>query len=297
MMKRICIFLPTTLLLVVSLQSFAMGISLLDLDTLSIFDAKAQGKLSFAARGAFNPNKAQPELKSSHYGECIDVRIKNNSATPMVLKLENGTLLLSRVNHTQNMLITKTAYYTLQPNEKYIGRITAICGELHKNAPDIYVNYDIGNKAPADLCRLAAIIEQTNEQNMAGQYAVWAASDKATSKELGENYEILKRSQELLKKATINFNIFGAANDNYATLPTQPKMSNNQQQKIAKKEVMLDTADLTVETIAVQRTGGNEGVRIGDTSWQDDSDKIWLGLAAAMLLIFVVLVATLNRKK
>ncbi len=295
-MKPITIFLGVSLLLFSSHCLGAMGISLIDLDTLTILDAKAQGKLSFAARGAFNPNKTQPELKSSHYGECIDVRIKNNSPTALVVKLENGTVLHSQISHTQNMLVTKTAYYTLKPNEKYLGRITAICGELHKNAPDIYVSYEVGKLASPELCRLTAAIETTNEQNMAGQYAVWAVSDKATSKELGENFEILKKSQELLQQAQIVFNIFGTANDKFATLPTQPKRNAPTEEQYAQRQVVLDTTDLTVETIAVQQTGGNEGIRIGETSWQDDSDHLWLALAGAMLVLFLVLFFTLNRK-
>jgi hypothetical protein len=296
-MKRIFIFFGLTLLLIYDNKLAATGVSILNLDTLSIFEAKAQGKLSFAARGAFNPNKAQPELKSSHYGECIDVRIKNNSTADMVLKLENGTILVSKIDHAQDMLVTKTAYYVLKSNEKYLGRITAICGELHKNAPDIYVDYEIGKKASPEICRLAAIIEETGEQNMAGQYAVWAVSDKATSKELGENYEVLKRSQELLAKAKIDFNIFGTANDNLATLPAHAKQPQSNEEFYQKRQVVLDTADLSLETIPAQKMGGNEGVRIGETSWQDDDDKIWLALAAAMLLLFTTLVFVSNRKR
>ena len=126
------------LLLVLSIGSNTFGYTLTD--TISLFDAKAHGKLTFIARGAYNPNKTQPELRSSHYGECIDVRIKNNSATQLAVKLEAGTLLISTVNHAQNMLVTKTMYYILEPNQKYNGRVYAMCGELKKKSPRYLCN-------------------------------------------------------------------------------------------------------------------------------------------------------------
>ena len=167
-MKRISLFLWMILLALAGSKALAY----VPADTLSVFDAKAHGKLTFSARGAYNPTKNQTELKSSHYGECIDVRIQNSSDTEIAIKLEAGTILLSKISNTQNMLVTKTTYYTLQPHQKYLGRVYAMCEEFRKNPPDIYVNYEIGNLASPILCRLAKFIDVYNEQNLAGQYAL-----------------------------------------------------------------------------------------------------------------------------
>jgi hypothetical protein len=230
----------------------------------------------------------QPELPSSHYGECIDVRIKNNSNTELSIKLEAGTILVSQVNHAQNMLVTKTTYYILQANQKYLGRIYAMCGELKKNAPDIYVNYEIGKLANPMMCSLAKYIDAANEQNLAGQYAVWAVSDQATVKELGENFEVLKKSQQILEKAGINFNIFGhsTTTNTYTNLSQKAIKINETIDK--KPQIVIDTADISLETTPVYKIGNNEGIKIGETAWWQEDQEVWLGIGGILLFLLVV---------
>ena len=84
-----------------------------------------------------------------------------------------------------------------------------MCGELQKNAPDIYIYYAVGEVAKEPLLRLAKAIQATEAQSKVGQYAVWAITDQATRRELGNNPKILQQSQELLNQANVNFNIFG----------------------------------------------------------------------------------------
>jgi hypothetical protein len=283
-MKNFCLFSLLTLLSITNLK--ALGF--MPRDTMSIFDARVNGKLSFVARGAYNPNHVQPELPSSHYGECIDVRIKNNSNGELSIKLEAGTVLVSQVNHAQNMLVTKTTYYVLQANQKYLGRIYAMCGELKKNAPDIYVNYEIGKLANPMMCSLVKYIDTANEQNLAGQYAVWAVSDQATVKELGENFEVLKKSQQILEKAGINFNIFGhsTTTNTYTNLSQKAIKINETIDK--KPQIVIDTADISLETTPVYKIGNNEGIKIGETAWWQEDQEVWLGIGGILLFLLVV---------
>jgi membrane-bound inhibitor of C-type lysozyme len=178
-------------------------------DTLSFATAKQTGKLWLSIRGAYNPTNRAAAGTSPNMGECIDLRMKNNSDSVLYLKLPAGTMLLSQDSSTQDMLVTKTMVYILEPRQKMFRRLYALCGEMHRNAPDIYVNYEVGALADARMVRLAQVIEATKAQNKAGQYAVWALSDQATIKELGEDREILVQSQTLLDMAHINFDIFG----------------------------------------------------------------------------------------
>lgn len=188
-------------------------------DTLSFATAKQNGKLWLSIRGAYNPSIRTAGVTSPNMGECIDLRMKNNSDSVLYLKLPAGTMLISQDSSTQDMLVTKTMVYALAPQQKMFRRLYALCGELHRNAPDIYVNYEVGALADARMVRLAQVIEATGAQNKAGQYAVWALSDRATIKELGEDREILAQSQTLLDMAHINFDIFGKH-------PTGPVVAN-----------------------------------------------------------------------
>ncbi len=296
-MKSIYLFFWLTLLSI----TYRQALGFVPNDTISVLNATLNGKLSFVARGAYNPNRVQPELPSSHYGECIDVRIKNNSNENISIKLEAGTILVSKVNHAQNMLVTKTTYYTLQANEKYLGRIYAMCGELKKNAPDIYVNYEIGNLASPMICNLANFIDKSNEQNLAGQYAVWAASDKATVKELGENFEVLQKSQQILDKAGIVFNIFGHStssktNNNISQKIVNINNTNNSDDNERKRQIVIDTASIFLETTPVYKIESNKGVRIGEVAWWQDDQEVWLGIGSILLFLFVVVFFRIIKK-
>ncbi|MCU0389565.1 MAG: hypothetical protein MUE81_00455 [Thermoflexibacter sp.] len=220
-------------------------------DTLSILDAKLYGVLSVSIRGAYNPNKIQPDLTSAHYGECIDIKMKNMSDSVINVVLKCGTMLLSRDSSSQNMVVTKTLFYRLKPKEKITDRVYAMCGQLHKNSPDIYIRYDVGDLADEPLLRLAQIIEKKGEQNKIGQYAVWAVTDGATKDDLGEDFATLAQSQSLLKEAKINMNILGhqavALNDEMPK-STQPKKTEKQKQ--TKSQSIIDTETKIYEDVS-----------------------------------------------
>jgi hypothetical protein len=271
-------------------------------DTLSIFEATEQGKVLFMARGAYNPNIAQPDLPSAHYGKCVDVRIQNTTNETFAVKLETGTILVSKVNKAQNMLITKTTYCKLNPYEKCYGRVFALCAELNKNAPDIYVSYSLGKMATGTLYKLAKTIESEDAQNLAGQYAVWAVTDKATTKELGEKYEILEKSQQLLDKSHINFSIYG----NKATHKT-PDLTPTPKKVAALEDTVLTSYQVTDSLPSFQTTPStntvnteeeqrfiqknkDKGIRIGEIDQENEQNE-WLlvGAACVLLLMFTAL--------
>ena len=178
-------------------------------DTLGLLSAKQTNRIRVAIRGAYNPHRLYANPVSSHFGECMEVRIENVTDSMLHVVLPCGTMLLSLDSSTQNMLVSETRYFALAPRQKKYARINALCSELHKNAPDVYVNYEVGQLVSEPLLRLAHVIEANSAQNKAGQYAVWAVTDKATKNELGEDYELLHASQKLLTLAGISFNIMG----------------------------------------------------------------------------------------
>jgi len=161
----------------------------------SVLQAHIQGKIALSIRGIYNPNEP--------------IRLRNISDSTLHLVLPCGTWLHSEDSSVQNMLITKNESYIIEPQQNITKKIYAMCGELQKNAPDIYIYYAVGEVAKEPLLRLAKAIQATEAQSKVGQYAVWAITDQATRRELGNNPKILQQSQELLNQANVNFNIFG----------------------------------------------------------------------------------------
>ncbi len=270
-------------------------------DTLSVFEATEKGKIVFMARGAYNPNISQPDLPSAHYGKCIDVRIQNNTNETFAVKLETGTMLLSKVNKAQNMLITKTTYCNLNPYEKCYGKVFALCAELNKNAPDIYVGYGLGKMATGTLHKLAKTIEHEDAQDLAGQYAVWAVTDKATTKELGEKYEVLEKSQQLLDKSRINFSIYGNRTTRKAPdLTPMPKKAATLEDTVLTSYQVTDSLPSfqttlqhdtnTEEQRLFIRKNKDKGIRIGEIDQEIEQNE-WLlvGAACVLLLLFTAL--------
>ncbi|SFF16467.1 hypothetical protein [Thermoflexibacter ruber] len=227
-------------------------------DTLSILDAKLSRKLSVSIRGAYNPNKLQPDLTSAHFGQCIDIKMKNMSDSIINVVLRCGTMLLSRDSSSQNMVVTKTLFYTLRPKEKITDRVYAMCGQLHKNSPDIYIRYDVGELADEPLLRLARLIEKKDAQNKIGQYAVWAVTDNATKNDLGEDFATLAQSQALLREAKISANILGQ--QAIAIVETPKNISSKKQEnpKKAKEETVVKndvvTPSFVEQTVTEENT-------------------------------------------
>jgi len=218
-------------------------------DTLSFLAAKQSGKLFLSIRGAYNPNKPKP-LVSPNMGECIDFRMKNNTDSVLYVKMPAGTILISQDSSVQDMIVTKAIVYILQPKQKMRKLLFALCGELHRNAPDIYVNYEVGQMADPPMVRLAQVIEATGAQNKAGQYAVWALSDQATIKDLGEDREVLAQSQALLDMAHINFDIFGKSTNSAPTI--KQKGTVRRGEKVA-KQVTMPTGSRQGESTATEQ--------------------------------------------
>jgi membrane-bound inhibitor of C-type lysozyme len=208
-MKKIYIYAAIVFLLSTSVPIAGKCYTSIEPDTISLLEASSSDLLVVRLTGAYNPRRPQAAV-SSHIGECINIGLRNKSKIALNIVLPTGTILLSKDSSAQNMLVTQTQYYALEPGQQVMGRLYALCAELKKNAPDVYVGYNVGPVTDnSNLLRLAQVIESTGAQNKAGQYAVWAITDLATQKDLGEDFVTLAQSQELLDKAGVSIDIFG----------------------------------------------------------------------------------------
>ena len=119
-----------------------------------------------------------------HYGKCMDVIFKSKLDNTVLIKLECGTLLIPDDTSVQKMLVTKEVVFPLYPKGAYRTRFYAMCSQLHNHAPFILNTFKIGGLADTNLVKLAHYIDKTYNQNMLGQHAVWAYTDKVTFEDL-----------------------------------------------------------------------------------------------------------------
>jgi hypothetical protein len=82
------------------------------------------------------------------------------------------------------MIVTKSVELPLYPGEAYATRFYAMCGQLHYDPPYIESTYKIGDLSDTNTVNLALYFEKKFIQNMIGQHALWAYTDKAAFKEL-----------------------------------------------------------------------------------------------------------------
>ncbi len=252
--------------------------------TMPLFDAKKMGKLQINVRGSYNPNQIQPNLVSSYYGKCIDIRLQNMTDSTLNLVLNSGTILLSKDTTVQNMVVTKTQHFQLAPKQQKVDRLFAMCGQKPKSSPDIYVRYEIGTLGNSQMVRLAQVIESNQAQNKAGQYAVWAVTDHNVIPPY-ESPKLAISAQELLTKAEIDFDITGKNNIN----STQNTVSYGFPQMLEEPEVYAeaeqDSVTLVPQTYHTETYSLSANYETAKLT-NDNTSEVILGISVVALLAF-----------
>ena len=119
------------------------------------------------------------------YGECLYIRIVSQSDKTLEIEIKCGLKLICKNEKVQNMVITETIIITLEPGEEDIRNLHAMCGELHDDPPSEEDYFRVGEMTTGNTLRIAEHIHQEDAQDIVGQYAMWATTDDASSRELG----------------------------------------------------------------------------------------------------------------
>lgn len=141
-----------------------------------------------------------------HFGKCMSIVFQNISAKFFNLELKAGTELIPDDSTFQTMIVTKTVLFPIMEGDYYGARFYAMCGELHDAPPVMNVFYTIGNFADKNVVRLANYLDKNFIQNMLGQHALWAYTDKVSSQELityGADSASLQLSADILNNVGI----------------------------------------------------------------------------------------------
>lgn len=180
-----------------------------------------------------------------HYGKCMAIVLDSKIDSLVLLRIDSGTELIPIDSTFQTMIVTKTADFPLYPEEVYLTRFYAMCGQIH-DAPPVYgVEYGLGELSDSTTVKLARYFEANFIQNMIGQHALWAYTDNADFLEL-QKYGADSLNIELTKKILNDLSIVAALNKN-----DKPEII-----EIETEEVPKDDGTIQVNKFLIYVVGG-----------------------------------------
>ncbi len=181
--------------------------------TIAMKDALQKSMLDLQISGLAEPDLFFEFLDYDgiHYGKCMAAVLRSKVDSVVYLKLDCGTQLIPIDSAYQTMIVTKTVVFPLKPKESYITRFYAMCGQMNDAAPNVQSIYEVGTMADSTIQKLSNYINLNYIQNVVGQHALWAYTDKAGLDDLllhgGNDYSI-----ELVKNILNKLSIFTSLN-------------------------------------------------------------------------------------
>ena len=110
-------------------------------------------------------------------GNCILMKVKNNTTDTVWLLLEPGRRLLASDSIYQDILVAKTKRLQLLPWAETTTQVYGFCCQAHDHTPIKDLSFSVGYMAPPSLIKLAQVIDQHDFPITAAQASVWILSD------------------------------------------------------------------------------------------------------------------------
>jgi hypothetical protein len=130
---------------------------------INIEDAFKKGLIKYDITGTTDGNT----------GSCIAVDITNQSTEIVNLEIETGRILEAIDTTYQDMIVTKRYFVRLQPKQKAIQNIYALCSKPDRSSPKPETKFSHGKMATGSLLTMAKFVENKNLQNGEGQTLIW----------------------------------------------------------------------------------------------------------------------------
>lgn len=147
------------------------------------------------------------DADGQHYGKCMALWVENRLDSAIILQLDGGTLLVPDDSSVQVMVVTHDLALALEPCEAVAVRFYAMCSEIHKKAPWYGTLFRVGDRADRKLQKLVRFLEIHDHQDMVGQHAVWAHTDRVGVEELkayGADNRSLHRTRAILRSVGLS---------------------------------------------------------------------------------------------
>ena len=126
-----------------------------------------------------------PRALGGHSGECLQVDVKNRTATALRTSIPPGWVFVSQVEGVQDLIVVREEMIALAPNGRSTVTCRAFCCEATNSGPGADEPYLKGHPAPEKLATLARFVDSLDYDDGIVQSAVWVLSDEHDIASLG----------------------------------------------------------------------------------------------------------------
>jgi hypothetical protein len=202
-------------LLFLTIQSFGQSRILIN-------DASEKKIIDYRIVGTWDSYDKQEYLDADgqYFGKCMTIKLHSRIDSAVFIFIDNGIMLMCDDTATQDMIITKPIYVHLKARQYKTVQLYAMCSEIHDGMPHKHIAYKVGSIADNNLVSIAKTIDEMFMNNIAGQGAVWAYTDKADEADLrkyGATTNSLQLTIDILNKAGVETKLNPPKVDSTAT--------------------------------------------------------------------------------
>lgn len=143
-----------------------------------VFNASAK-KDTVAISKAFLKKIIKLDIKGKggYQGECLSMKIKNNSADSILIFIEAGWRFDSSDSTMQDILVVKDQYLPLAKKQEKTFGVEGFCCQAHKAGPAEKSKFAIGDSAKGQLRTIAKYLNKIKVSISNLQHAIWVVSD------------------------------------------------------------------------------------------------------------------------
>lgn len=143
-----------------------------------VFNASAK-KDTVAISKAFLKKIIKLDIKGKggYQGECLSMKIKNNSADSILIFIEAGWRFDSSDSTMQDILVVKDQYLPLAKKQEKTFGVEGFCCQAHKAGPAEKSKFAIGDSAKGQLRTIAKYLSKIKVSIDNLQHAIWVVSD------------------------------------------------------------------------------------------------------------------------
>jgi len=139
--------------------------------------------------------------KGGYQGECLSMKIKNNSADSILIFIEAGWRFDSSDSTMQDILVVKDQYLPLAKKQEKTFGVEGFCCQAHNKAPAEKSKFAIGDSSKGQLRTIAKYLNKVKVSISNIQNAIWVMSDNNDLSSVeDENTEPSKKLREFIAK-------------------------------------------------------------------------------------------------
>lgn len=148
----------------------------------SLKSAFSDSLVRYQISGAYYPNPyyQSHDGNGMHFGKCMGLWLANLTDSTIIISIDCGTQLLPNDSTLQTMIVTKSMAIEVPPHIQLSRVFDAMCGQMHDGPPSLDSPYILGELADSNVIKIASYLSLHDLQNVAGQHAMWAYTDKIT---------------------------------------------------------------------------------------------------------------------